>query len=412
MTVSVPILNSVGDVYELHWVEEGIYITLDHVSEGENMNGEFHVELNGTENKRSHVYQAKMNLLSISAKKSLAEALRKRRDDFEWETIIEQACYKTIEAFRRGDPTTVIGYLPQRTKPRYRMYPFVLEENMSSLFGNGGSGKSYVACFIAVSVQTGMPFLGYSPIQGNVLILDWEATQEDWDEMIKAVSAGFGIDPPLIFYKHCYHTLPDDIIEIQKVVMQEDIQLVIIDSVGMASELVGEYHSSAIKMLRAARSLGCSILLLDHKTKEGKQFGSIYKINEVRSAFELKSAKDSTGKLLDISIKNTKINNGAFAKTQALRIEFTGDDNTTEIARFSTINLNESEELSKDEPVWSRISYVLRGGPLTIDQISDELSVEKANITTNLNRHKKHFLKLNDGRWGLKDLNHPENLLL
>lgn len=74
MTVSIPVLNSVGDVYELHWVEEGIYITLDHVSEGENMNGEFHVELNGTGNKRAHVYQAKMNLLSISAKKSLAEA--------------------------------------------------------------------------------------------------------------------------------------------------------------------------------------------------------------------------------------------------------------------------------------------------------------------------------------------------
>ena len=401
MTISPPEVKSVGDVYELHWQNERVYMRIDHIAEGDSITGEFNISLNGKDNKQEHLYQSRINMLSSQGKKSLSDALHKRHD-LEWETLIEQACYRTIEAFRSGDPVLGIGDMPKREKPKYRLYPWIIEDGMTSMYGFGGSGKSYIAGFIVVMIQTGTHLIGFHPIQGNCLVLDWESCQEDWDERIKAIASGMGMLTPLILYKRCYRTLSSDILEIQKIVLTENVKLVVIDSVGMASELTSEYHTSAIQMLRAARSLGVSVLLIDHKTKQNELFGSIYKMNEVRSAFEIKSVAEAGGNTMDISIKHTKINNGALTKPLGLHIEFKGTEDSTEQATFSRVEITDIPELAKEEPLWIQIRADLKRGPMTVEALSEDLGVEEASIRTNLNRHKETFVKTEKG-WGILD---------
>jgi hypothetical protein len=397
---SIPSVDSVGDIYQLHWSPENILIKIDHLTEDDAITGEFTISLNGS-TPPQHVYQGRLNMLSVTGKKSFSEALKKRVD-FDWDTIIEQACFKTIQAYRQGEPVSQIGNLPERNKVRYILYPYVMADSMTTIYGYGGSCKSYIAAFLAVMIQSGVGKIGFNPIMGNVLILDWEACREDWDERIKAIKLGMGIDSDsLPFYKRCYRTLAADILEIQKVILENKIKVVIIDSVGMASDVGDSFHSSAIQMLRAARSLSCSILLIDHKSKQNEMFGSVYKQNEVRSAFEIINNQEEGDDKVYLSIEHTKMNNGPKTKRVGLEIEFVGNEDITDLATFKRVDLADIPELSKNLPLKSRIEGELKRGALSVVSLAEVLEQKEDSIRVILNRHKDMFIKLSDGNWGL-----------
>ncbi len=404
MTISKPEFDSVGDVYKLKWDAEHIIAQVDHLTESnDTVTGEFRFSLNGE--RGGHLYMGKLNMLSAGAKDTFAKELSKRLE-LDWDTILEQTCVKIIEEYRKGDPCVQIGDLPQREKPRYRLYPWVLEENITSIFGAGGAGKSKLATFIAILVQTGEDSIGFKPLKGNVLILDWESCREDWDEYIKAVKFGMCFESKETpYYKRCYRTLANDIIEIQNLVLEKDIKLIIIDSVGMASELSEQYHTSAISFLRAARSLKCSILLIDHESKEGKQFGSVYKQNEVRSAFDLKSSHEAGAKTLDMAISHIKTNSGVLMKPIGLHVSFEGTEDTTEMMILERTDVCNMPELSQTMPLKDRIINVLKRGTLKVETLTEELGLEKKSesyVKSVLTHYRNtHFTKLADGTWGL-----------
>jgi len=398
--MSVPEIKSIGDTYQLHWQDEHILMNIDHITEGDAITGEFTVSLNGNQSLQ-HIYQGRLNMLSVTGKKSFVDALKKRLD-LEWDTIIEQACYKTIKAYRQGEPVVQIGNLPERSKNRYILYPYVMADSMTTIYGYGGSCKSYLAAFIALMIQTGVDCIGFYPIKSNVMILDWEACKEDWDERIKAIRVGMGIQSDeLPYYKRCYRTLADDILEIQRETLAHDIKMVIIDSVGMASGISDSFHSSAIQMLRAARSLKLPILLIDHKSKANEIFGSVYKQNEVRSAFEIVNNQEEGADTVYISVEHTKMNNGPKTKRIGFEIEFIGDENITEVATFKRIDVTNIPELSKNLPLKDRIIGELKHGSMSVALLSEALEIKEDSLRVILNRHKDKFIKLSNGNWGL-----------
>ncbi len=410
MTISIPKLKSVGDVYNLCWENEHIIARVDHISEDrDTITGEFKFSLNG--DTKGHLYMGKLNMLSPGAKKTWVGELNKRLE-LEWDLLLEQACVMVVDSYRKGEPATKVGDMPDRIKPRYRLYPWILEENMTTLYGFGGKGKSKVATLWSLIVQTGEDILGgMKPIKGNVLVLDWESCAEDWDEYVKAIRAGMCFESKeLPLYRRCHRTLANEILEVQSIVLDNDIKLVIIDSVGMASELTDQFHSSAIGFLRAARSLPCSILLIDHETKEGKQFGSVYKQNEVRSAFELKSNQEVGSKEIDMAIYHTKVNSGMLTKPQGFHVTYDGTEEVTTMVVFEKRNISDMPEQSSNLPLQDRIKNILARGSMKVVNITEELGLSKTDedsVRTVLNRYKdKLFNKLTDGSWGL--LRHDE----
>ena len=228
MKVEIPKVQSVGDVYILTWPEHKIKIRLERIIEtSQAVSGELMILLNHT-TKPQALYHTRLNLLSASSKKTLANELSQRMD-IDWSAILEQTTILTLKEYRRGEPTIKVGDLPQREKGRFRIKPFVLEKELSAIFAYGGSAKSTLAILFAVMVQTGTSFLGMEVIKGNALLLDWESSKEDIDEIVKAIKTGMNIESDeLPYYRRCHRILPNEISEIQAQVLEKDIDFIML----------------------------------------------------------------------------------------------------------------------------------------------------------------------------------------
>jgi len=402
--MNLPTITSVGDVYILNWKDEKVAFKIDRLSEkSEGTTGEILISYQD-----KHLYHARVNLLSPHAKKIVANELARRINGLDWDIMVEQAFVKTLTEYRRGEPIIQIGNLPRRTTPRYRLKPLILEGQINAIYAHGGSGKTLLSDLIALCVQCGVKLLGLEPIKGNVLILDWETSEVSSDERIKAIKKGMDIrDEGIPYYRRCFHLLTHDIFEVQKEVLNRDIKLVIVDSAGMASMAMGsgsDYHIVAIEMLRALRSLNLTTLIIDHKPKEGNtMFGSVYKFNECRSAFEIKSIQEADSNVMDMAIFHTKFNDTPKCHPFGFHIEFEGNEDITEKITFTQKDVSSIAELADNIPATTRILSLLASGPQQAESIMEELNLSKTNTYVSIKRlrDKGLIIKLSDNSWGL-----------
>lgn len=79
----------------------------------------------------------------------------------------------------------------------------------SSLYGDGATGKSYLALILGMHVVLGMPFLGRDVLQGPVLFADAELDEHEFLRRAYRVGRGLGLRQPPegLFYKR----LPDSL---------------------------------------------------------------------------------------------------------------------------------------------------------------------------------------------------------
>jgi len=400
--MNLPEIKRIGDVFLLFWQTEGIKVSVDHIFEDvRGVVAELALSQN-TRGENQHIYNAKINLLSPTAKEHLAKVLA-RYGQRDWQSMIEQLSVLTMRKYREGEPVIQVGNLPQREKPKYFLFPYLLEGAITTIFGYGESGKSYLATLLAVLVQNGISSLGLNPrMKGNVLYLDWEASAYMVDERVKALVAGLEIKiPQYPFYKRCSQPFAQSITEIQKEVLNKNIQVVIIDSVGMALSAKGDYHTSALELMRAARSLGTPVLCIDHKPKgEDKIFGSIYKENETRSAFEIIATHTAGEPILEMAVHHRKVNDAMRTKPRGFRFEFSGED-IPEKVMVTTLDLTKVRELVKTLPLKDQIVSVLREGKQSAADLAIELGHDNdRSIYTTLYRYKDTFQKCGK-EWGL-----------
>ena len=181
------------------------------------------------------------------------------------------------------------------------LYPYLLPERKATiLYGAGGTGKSAFAAALASAIQTGARLLGAKAAKRNVLYLDWETDEGDVAHRIAAASRGLGLASPApVRYMALELPLDLEMGHIASAVAEGNIGLVILDSVGMASEQGrdgADPASSAIAFFRALRMLNSTVLCIDHisgedqrrgRTGASKPYGSIFKWNSARNAFEL-----------------------------------------------------------------------------------------------------------------------------
>lgn len=396
--MAIPTLQFIGTVYQLYWEKEDVKIQIDRIIEKhEAISAEILVTKGG-----GHLYLTRLNLLGANSKKALATELSKRFDSLDWATMIEQAFVRTLTEYRQGEPVISVGNLPARTTPRYRLYPFILEGERNVLYGYGGTGKSKLSGLIAMLVQTGTAMLGMRPIKGNVLILDWETSQYTVDEWVKAMKTGMHFETnETPFYRYCTRGLVEDIAQIQKEVLERKIDLVIVDSVGIA--IAGDAQSQDItrQYFNALRSLKIASLSIDHKPHGGNHiYGSIYKTTIARSVFEMCAVQSAGSKILDIGIYHRKANDIPLIKPLGYRIEFIGDEELTQEAIFSKQDIADIPDLESGLSHKERIANLLKHGSMEVKDIAEELDIKETIARAILNRYKRTFVRAEQG-WGL-----------
>ena len=402
--IKKPEIESVGDVYVLRWIEHKLKMKLNHIHETANsVWSEISISQNSGGSDQ-HIYQAKLNLLSANAKKTLASELSQRLN-IDWQTILEQASVMTLREYRTGEATTRLNIRATRSKPRFRISPFVLNNELSAVYGYGGSGKSVFTILLALLVQCGVSLLGMEVQKGNSLILDWESSREMAEEVATAIKSGMGIEClELPFYRRCHRLLASEISEIQTQVLTNKIEFVIVDSAGMASGFGGDYHSPAVDMLRALRSLNVSVLIIDHKPKDSDtMFGSVYKTNECRATWEMRADQDEGSSILRLGLFHTKGNMTKRFAPWGLEIEFFGDENLTEKITFSKRDVTELSGIVERLSANTRILKLLASGALHPKEIIEQLQITETNTRTALSRLKsaKKIIQLEDGKYGL-----------
>ena len=322
--------------YNYHWAELGIRISVDRLDD--DGPGEMAVYYdNGGPPKLLH--WGRTNLLSVQSCSQLAKRL-KENVELDWQTVLTYVSTLTFQEHRRGEPVVPIGKRPASTRIAYQLYPLLEKGQATTIYAPGGCAKSYLADYFAILIQLGYTGLdssrfGLIPEATNCLYLDWESNKEDHERRVWAIKQGLGIKTEdCFFYRFCEQPLASDIHALQRLVTENDIGFVIIDSQMAASGYGPDPAQQASVFYNALRSLRCTSLTIDHVSKSDwanssaeatGPYGSVVKYNRARSVFEIKKAQEPGNDFLELSLKHIKHNEGKLLKPTGIRIDFNQD---------------------------------------------------------------------------------------
>lgn len=263
----------------------------------------------------------RMNIISPNAKKELVTLLRDSfGKDVKWSLVVSVACQGLIEHLAKKDRSVDLGEIPD-DEPPVLFPPFLVKGGANILFGDGGTGKTFLALRMAVALATDGEFLGYRPTEPcNVLFVDYEDTERTASYRITAICRGLGIDPnavkPSIRYFNpegtpLYLLVP----AIKKLVSQHRIGLILVDSVVSACGNEPEGSAGPQLYFNALKKIGISSLSIAHVPKsetnstdgQGKAYGSVFWHNLARNTWNLQGEEETAvDDLQVISGKNAK----------------------------------------------------------------------------------------------------------
>jgi len=400
--------------YVLRVPELTIEIAVDRLSR---TRGELHGELSvacglpGTRSADGHLHNARFNLSGGTTRGSLAKVLAKRAntDDVDWEDLLEDFCRRVMAAEREGDPIESVGALPIPVGESYRVEPLLPLDQVTILYGDGGTGKSTLAVALSVSVQEGVALLDrWTPRRAPILYLDWEAGRASINRRVRGVAMGAHIPRVVtIDYLNCrrrgaLYTFAEDV---ARMVDVRGYGMVVIDSVGMAAGTGGEgtdANESAIRLFGAFGFIGTTVLAIDHvnradadtSNRRSRPYGSIYKSNLARATFELRRTKTVQGSVL--GLYHTKANDSELLPPQPISVAY-GDQGEISYERLDAMPVALTTSLS----LLDRITALLTRERMSSDDIADELDHEKRKVEALLYKYKSRFNRLPSGVWEL-----------
>lgn len=371
--------------------------------------------LPGTSSRDGHIHQAMFNLTSTSARTTAARALKDRAGGVDWTDLLEDLCRRVLTAEREGEPMVKVGGLPFDPKESYRLDPILPLNQVTIVYGDGGTGKSTLAVAMAVSVHEGLAIVeGWAPRRAPVLYLDWEAGQDAINKRVRGIALGAHVPEGRLVqidYRDCrrrgpLYTFAEDI---SRDIDREGYGLVVVDSVEMASGILGEgdANEKAIRLFTAFGYLKTTVLAIDHvnkndadtPTKTSRPYGSVFKRNLARSTYELRRSDASSV----VGLYHTKVNDGARQAPVALHVAF-GDDGSIVYSRQSELPPDLTGSLSKTE----QIVQVLRAGHLSAREVAEALSEDGKATSQDVDRvrelmrkYPKRFGALPSGKWEL-----------
>ena len=398
--------NVGAGIYVFRYLDERIAIRVDRLTEerkvlwGEiTIRGSFPPEPGW-----HHIYHEGLNLLAGRTRKSVANLLAEKNPHIpNWAEILEQVCLGVIKRHREGEAVVQVKDIPRPETIQYRVEPLMIEGVPTLIYGFGGTGKSYLSAYLASLICEGYPAQGFLPEPGPVLVLDYENTELDNARRFDAIHQGLGLDDrSSVHYRRCSHPLARDVQEIQKVVLEKQIQVVMVDSAGPACGGDPESAQSAIQFFMALRSLNVTSLVLAHKSKvTGSQgpFGSVYWVNYPRSVFRVQSMQEDD--ITHIGIIHEKANDGRLMKPLGLRMEFLDGGDSVSFSREDVADVPELEDnLSLSDRMAAAIKrnhYI----PMTASELAEDLQSKPDSVRKALRRSNQKFTELAGSRWGL-----------
>ncbi|MGH8304502.1 MAG: AAA family ATPase [Steroidobacteraceae bacterium] len=269
-----PTVEPSGLGYVGKFPAQGVTIKVAYIKEGRD---EFTAEMTilcpsaGTVN--GVVEWGRTNLLASRTRGEIAKRLN-ARVDADWSQLLESFCFEVVTRHRQGAPVEETDPDAPKKGLDYIVKPLLPMGLPTLLYGAGGTGKSTLAAALALSVQSGRSVIEAWPVMHTapVLILDWEATKEVWQERLGDLARGANLPNGRIAYRACRRRLADDAEEIANIVLDKGIGLIIVDAVnqavGVSSHEMDPAENAlrAFSMMREITGTLVTWLLIDHVT--------------------------------------------------------------------------------------------------------------------------------------------------
>lgn len=403
--MSAPTTTFTEDLYTFQWPDLGIEAVVDRLIEEKT---DIRCELTVNSSHPTYggrLYSGHLLLMGPNSRRDVRGQLLERFPELDWGGILEQLCLLARERYRRGEPVVDLLDVDPAQKSRFIYEPFILENGITILYGDGAAAKSNLALRWGVEV---------SLQRGAVLYLDWEDDAATHAERLRALMKGIGIEAPGygVFYQRRSARIADSVREIRRVIAEKGISLVIVDSLGMAA---GDPNNSdlVIEAMRSCRALGVAVLAIHHLPKnaidKSKPFGTVYASNEARLTWLVEKTQEEEADEFTVLLTNHKSNRSRVFGKRAMRIVFENKDEELVSLRIGEVQPETVEAFRAKIALWKHISSVLKK-PLPITAIRDLLKdegreVSLASIRRAINENKRVFINIGSEQaavWGVR----------
>lgn len=338
---------------------------------------------------------ADFNFSSTRARSDRAKLLAERANAkaLDWISMVEEFCQKVIAAERQGAPPVDLRTIQRpATDDDYFFNGLVFpRRHPSILFGDGGTGKSYISLWVAGELES----------QGlNVALFDWELAGEDHRDRLERL---YGSNMPRILYCRCEQSLVHEVDRLHRIVRDNQIHFAIYDSIAFACKGKPEDAEVAGDYFRAVRSIGVGSLHIAHVNRsednDKKPFGSSFWYNGARMIWYAQAAERADqSEPLTVGLFNRKSNLGALRNPVSFKMSFKNNRTTLERA-----DMADSPELSSKLTIRQRLLVLLRRGSMTEEEIADEIDADINTVRKTVKRNQRDFIVLSGGRVGLCD---------
>jgi hypothetical protein len=338
---------------------------------------------------------ADFNLSSARARQDRAKLLESRsstRGELDWTGVLEEFSQLVLQAERAGQPAVDLRTLE---RPNTNDEMLVVDglalpkRHPSILFGDGGTGKSYISLFVAGRLaEAGI----------SVALFDWEMCPDDHRDRLERI---FPDGMPRILYARCERPLVYEADRLRRIVQENGIQFSVFDSIAAACDGPPEAAEVAGRYFRAVRQIGGGSIHVAHVSKgenaDKKPFGSAFWHNGARATWFAQLAEGSADSdVLEVGLFNRKANLGRLRAPVGFSIAF-----TDQLTTFRRTDVADSPDLAGKLSVPQRMSSLLRKGAMSPEAIAEELDAEVETVKRNARRYKKLFVVMDGGRVGL-----------
>jgi energy-coupling factor transporter ATP-binding protein EcfA2 len=201
----------------------------------------------------------------------------------------------------------------------------LLSEDINVMYGQSGSGKSYLAAIWGQAIQHGVSICGLRTIQGNVLLIDYETTAAKIRRRLRRINAGLGLEGNPMLYIPASVPIAHQLEALQRYVMQHDIGFIIVDSLARAVGGKITDEEGVGTMFEGLRQLELPALIIHHTNRADEYYGSPFIRAYARNLWRLRSVQNEGTSRLSIQLQQEKENDGPGIGNLGFVLEFEGD---------------------------------------------------------------------------------------
>ena len=400
---------------DFQWKAEGYRISIRRLHTHSSGRVTGHIIIRSEEpNLPGLLYRADLNLSAARSKREVAKELS-ASPIWDWYKAIELICDRTLNWLEEGDPVERSFIDPEILvpPPEYLLHPLAPLGMPTVLYGDGGSAKSTLAVGLGICCLLpweGNPF-GLVPLTRPVvpLFLDWEMDLATFRYRTQLFLRGHRLPGIEMLYRRCYLPLVQDLEHLQDFVADNQVEVVIIDSLGAACG--GELNKSEgpLAFYGGLRQLGKTSIIVAHTSKDRDAdrgiYGNVHFSNYARSVWECRKEQIAGALDLDLALIDRKSNLSSFRHPIGYRFTF---DNSNQSLTVSSTDPGSVQGVIARLGLKAEILDALRSSPRSAANLFKELGRE-AQVRARLSELKRagKLITLPDGSWALPYTGEP-----